>query len=158
MAKHASKSTKVLFVCLGNICRSPTAEAVFRKLVEDQGLSETIECQSAGTGGWHVGEPSDRRMIAHAKRRDYLLDGRGMQISTKDFEIYDHIITMDPSNFDDVKAIAPQGSRAKITPMVKYSSSTVREVPDPYYGGEAGFEKVLDILEDACSGLLNEIK
>lgn len=149
--------TSVLFVCMGNICRSPTAEGVFRKMVTDAGRSSEFEIDSAGTIGYHTGEPADRRMRSAADGRGYQLDSRARQIKTSDFHRFDWIVTMDDANFDEVILLDP-GSKARVVRMCDYCEiHSETEVPDPYYGGEAGFYKVIDILEDACANLLVQI-
>jgi protein-tyrosine phosphatase len=147
----------ILFVCMGNICRSPTAEGVFRKLVADDGRSDEFEIDSAGTIGYHAGSPADSRMRAAAKLRGYSLDSIARRIEVEDFHRFDFIITMDDENFDVVNALDP-GNGAKVQRMCDYCvTHQVSEVPDPYYGGEAGFFTVIDILEDACASLLRQI-
>ena len=155
----SSRPTRILFVCLGNICRSPSAEAVMVKLINDQSCAESIEVDSAGVGSWHVGEPADARMRRHAEKRGYQLDGRARQVRTQDFEYYDWIIAMDDKNFDDLQMMdRKKRHRAKIHRMSSFCSQTdTPEVPDPYYGGADGFETVLSILEDACNGLLEQL-
>ena len=152
---------KILFVCLGNICRSPAAEGVFLHLLQERGLSDQFLVDSAGTGGWHVGNPADRRMQAAANRRGIQLPSRARQISLDDLSEFDLILTMDDANLAAVTSLASEAGRratAKIKPMLSYTSQfSETEVPDPYYGGEAGFEHVLDLLEDACSNLLDEL-
>ena len=152
---------KLLFVCLGNICRSPAAEGVFLHLLKQRGLSERFVVDSAGTGGWHVGNPADRRMQAAANRRGIDLPSRARQICLDDFSSFDLVLTMDDDNLAAVRGLAQEagaGSTATITPMLHYARNfSETEVPDPYYGGEAGFEHVLDLLEDACANLLDEL-
>ena len=152
---------KLLFVCLGNICRSPAAEGVFMHLLAERGLSEHFVVDSAGTGGWHAGNPADRRMQAAANRRGIQLPSRARQISLDDLNDFDLILTMDDANLEAVTSLASEaGGRttARIRPMLSYARQfSETEVPDPYYGGEAGFEHVLDLLEDACSHLLDEL-
>ncbi len=151
---------RVLFVCLGNICRSPAAEGVFLHLLEAAGAGERFVVDSAGTGGWHVGTAADRRMREAASRRGITLTSRARQLDLADLKQFDHILTMDASNLAHVESLARksglgQENRARIEPLVQYCSRfEALEVPDPYYGGEEGFEHVLDLLEDACSGLL----
>ena len=151
----------VLFVCLGNICRSPAAEGVFLHLLNERGLSDRFVVDSAGTGGWHTGNPADRRMQAAAARRAIQLLSRARQISLDDLSDFDLVLTMDDANLAAVQGLAREaGNRATATvrPMLSYSQRfSETEVPDPYYGGEAGFEHVLDLLEDACSNLLDEL-
>ena len=153
------KEYKILFVCLGNICRSPSAEAVMKKLVKDAGLDNYIEIDSAGIMGYHEGERADQRMRAHASRRGYVLDSISRPVRTTDFYDFDLIIGMDDRNIDDLKRKAPDlESVAKIHQMTEYSRNKLYDhVPDPYYGGASGFELVLDLLEDACGGLLETI-
>ena len=152
---------KLLFVCLGNICRSPAAEGVFLHLLKQRGLSDQFVVDSAGTGGWHVGNPADRRMTAAANRRGIELPSRARQISLDDFSSFDLVLTMDNDNLAAVESLAQEASPnavATVKPMLSYASRFKEtEVPDPYYGGEAGFEHVLDLLEDACSNLLDEL-
>ena len=153
------KEYKILFDCLGNICRSPSAEAVMKKLVKDAGLDNYIEVDSAGIMGYHEGERADQRMRAHASRRGYVLDSISRPVRTTDFYDFDLIIGMDDRNIDDLKRKAPDlESVAKIHQMTEYSRNKLYDhVPDPYYGGASGFELVLDLLEDACGGLLETI-
>ena len=153
---------KLLFVCLGNICRSPAAEGVFLHLLEARGLSHQFLVDSAGTGGWHVGNPADRRMRAAAERRGIHLPSRARQIELADFSNFDRILTMDEDNLRAVRSLAGElGARsdlALVEPMTSHCRRfSDKEVPDPYYGGEQGFEHVLDLLEDACSGLLETL-
>lgn len=147
---------KLLFVCLGNICRSPSAEAVMKKLVENAGLSDRIEVDSAGIAGYHAGEPADSRMRGHAARRGYRLDSISRPVRLSDFYDFDLLIGMDDRNVEDLKRMAPDlETAAKIRRMTEYSRTRLYDyVPDPYYGGASGFELVLDLLEDACEGLL----
>lgn len=162
---------RLLFVCLGNICRSPAAEGMFLHLVQREGLSDRFLVDSAGTGGWHVGNPPDRRMRAAASRRGIHLPSRARQIAPADLQGFDRILTMDDDNLQAVRDLARQaeaadgeaaaGARrlATIEPLTRHCRRfQVREVPDPYYGGEAGFEHVLDLLEDACQGLLDSLR
>ena len=150
---------RLLFVCLGNICRSPAAEGVLLHLLEQRGLQDQFVVDSAGTGGWHVGRPADRRMRAAAERRGIALPSRARQIQPVDLQRFDRILTMDDDNLQAVQALARElGGRndlARIEPITSHCQRLqVREVPDPYYGGDEGFEQVLDLLEDACFGLL----
>lgn len=151
---------KVLFVCLGNICRSPSAEGVMKKIVEQENMENDIYVDSAGTGAWHVGEPADGRMKRHAIKRGYNLTSVARQFEKEDFEKFDYIVAMDKQNFRDIISKDPATKyRSKVSMMTDYCRTTnVDEVPDPYYGGPQGFERVLDILEDACQGLLEKIK
>jgi protein-tyrosine phosphatase len=150
---------KVLFVCLGNICRSPTAEGVFRHLVEEAGLGERFTIASAGTGGWHQGELPDPRMRSAAKRRGYRLESKARQVEAGDFESFDHIVAMDESNRADLLAICPAPHRSKIVLLRDWDAERDHPgVPDPYYGGDEGFETVLDIVERSCRRLLEHLK
>ena len=151
------KKYKILFVCLGNICRSPSAEAVMQKLVKDAGLEKNYKIDSAGIIGYHEGEGADPRMKAHAIRRGYRLDSISRPVCTEDFFDFDLIIGMDNRNVQDLKDKAPSlESMEKIHQMTEFSTNRLYDyVPDPYYSGAEGFELVLDLLEDACSGLLN---
>ena len=153
---------RILFVCMGNICRSPAAEGVFLHLLAQQGLEDRFLVDSAGTGGWHVGQPADRRMRAAAERRGIHLPSRARQISLADLADFDRILTMDDDNLKDVRSLA--GELAGRRPLAQIEAITSycrlfqsRDVPDPYYGGEQGFEHVLDLLEDACAGLLERL-
>ena len=151
--------TRVLFVCMGNICRSPAAEGVFLHLLAEAGLEDCFTVDSAGTGGWHVGHRADRRMIAAAERRGIHLPSRARQIEAADLQRFDHILTMDADNLAAVQRLERQApGRARITPLIDHCRQLrSHEVPDPYYGGEDGFERVLDLLEDACAGLLEDL-
>ena len=152
---------KLLFVCLGNICRSPAAEGVFLHLLKERELENQFVVDSAGTGSWHVGNPADRRMQAAASRRGILLPSRARQIRLDDLSTFDLVLTMDDDNLMAVQALAKEAgssATASIRPMLSYAERfSETEVPDPYYGGETGFEHVLDLLEDACSNLLDEL-
>ena len=152
---------KLLFVCLGNICRSPAAEGVFLHQLNERGLNDRFVVDSAGTGGWHVGNPADRRMQAAANRRGIQLPSRARQISLDDLSTFDLVLTMDDANLMAVQALAKEAgslATASIKPMLSYARNfSETEVPDPYYGGDTGFEHVLDLLEDACSNLLDEL-
>lgn len=150
---------RVLFVCLGNICRSPSAEGVFRQQLRDAGLAELVEVDSAGTGPWHLGKPADSRASAAALQRGYDLSAlRGRQVSRADFERFDLILAMDHSNFADLKALQPANSRAELDLFLRRYQLDEDEVPDPYYGGADGFEHVLDLLEQAGAALINEVR
>ncbi len=148
----------VLFVCLGNICRSPTAEGVFRKLAADAGLAASFLIDSAGTGDWHVGQPPDRRMTATAARRGYSLEGRARTVSTADFERFDHIFAMDRSNLRDLQKRAPAAHGAYLR-LFRDDDPEGRgeDVPDPYYGEDEGFEEVVTIVERTCRALLERL-
>lgn len=151
---------RVLFVCLGNICRSPSAEAVFKGYIQEKGLSDDFIIDSAGTYGYHEGEPADRRMQSHAVRRGYNLTSISRPFNpASDWDNFDHIVAMDGSNMRDLKAMARNADDVKkLSKMTDYSTKfNYNEVPDPYYGGEQGFELVLDLLEDASDGFFNHI-
>ena len=151
--------TRVLFVCMGNICRSPAAEGVFLHLLAEAGLEDCFAVDSAGTGGWHVGDRADRRMIAAAERRGIHLPSRARQIEAADLQRFDHILTMDADNLAAVRRLERQApGKARISPLIDHCRRLRSpEVPDPYYGGADGFERVLDLLEDACTGLLEDL-
>lgn len=151
--------TRVLFVCLGNICRSPTAEAVMCKMLQDRGLDRWFEVSSAGTGNWHVGEAPDARATEAAKERGYeMSDIRARQILENDFKHYDLVLAMDRSNITNMRRVCPSGCLSKIGLLMDYVPQAVLdEVPDPYYGGEDGFSLVLNLLEDACDNLINTV-
>lgn len=151
---------KVLFVCLGNICRSPTAEGVFRKLVIDASLEKRIEIDSAGTAGWHQGRAADPRTIAAAKKRGVDLSKlRARQIVPADFDAFDYILVMDAVNLQDVKRLLPSDYRGHVSLFLEFGTQKkYREVPDPYHGESEGFELVLDLVEDAAQGLLRQIR
>lgn len=150
---------KVLFVCLGNICRSPTAEGVFRHKVREAGLEDRIEIDSAGTGDWHVGKVPDARTRAAALRRGYDLSSlRARQVSVADFSRYDLVLAMDNANLRDLKRLRGSTGKAELDLFLRRYELEIDEVPDPYHGGEDGFEQVLDLVERACDGLLTEVK
>ncbi|MDX1404307.1 MAG: low molecular weight protein-tyrosine-phosphatase [Woeseiaceae bacterium] len=150
---------RVLFVCMGNICRSPTAEGVFRHHVSEAGLADKIWADSAGTHAYHVGEPADQRARAAAQRRGISLEGiRARRVTNEDFERYDFILAMDEDNLMLLNELAPQEMRSKIRLFLDFAESLAEsEVPDPYYGGPSGFEKVLDLVEEASRGLLETL-
>lgn len=150
---------KILFVCLGNICRSSSAEEIMRQMVAQAGLAHEIEVDSAGILSYHQGELPDSRMRMHAARRGYQLTHRSRPVTTSDFYDFDLIVGMDDRNIDDLRQRAPGlEEERKIVRMTDYCRTKVADhVPDPYYGGASGFENVLDILEDACAGLLSHL-
>ena len=150
---------KVLFVCLGNICRSPTAEGVFRRLVDEAGLKDHITIDSAGTGEWHIGSPPDERAREAAARRGYDLSHlRARQVSVRDFEAFDYSLAMDEQNLNALKRLAPKALAHKVRLFTEFGSTPAHAVPDPYTGGPEGFELVLDLVEDAARGLLRELR
>ena len=155
-----TKKISVLFVCMGNICRSPSAEGVFRKMAEDAGLADRVEVDSAGTHAYHVGHPPDRRAIDAAARRGFSLDDiRARRIHEDDYLRFDYIVAMDQLNLHIIRENALEEHSAEINLFMEYAEdSNEAEVPDPYYGGTAGFEKVLDLLEEASKGLLAALK
>lgn len=151
--------TRVLFVCMGNICRSPTAQGVFHSLVESQNLQESIIVDSAGTHAYHVGEAPDSRSQSAALRRGInLASQRARKVIKDDFELFDWIIAMDRSNLTDLNQLAAANQQHKIHLFMEFAERwDVDEVPDPYYGGSHGFDRVLDMVEDASNGLLQQI-
>lgn len=150
----------VCFVCLGNICRSPTAEGVMRRLVAGGGLTRCIAVDSAGTGDWHIGEAPDERAQKAARKRGYDLSKlRGRQVAAADFARFDLFIVMDDANATALTAVCPPEYRDKIRLLMEFATNDdSRVVVDPYFGGEEGFEKVLDQCEDACEGLLKALR
>jgi protein-tyrosine phosphatase len=151
---------RVLFVCMGNICRSPTAQGVFEHVVESHGLSSRIQIDSAGTHAYHVGEPPDKRAMQAARKRGIELGTqRARRVSLADFGEFDYVLAMDRDNYEDLMALCPPDHRAKLHLFLKFAAeSDEDEVPDPYYGGLTGFERVLDLIEQAAEGLLAEIR
>ena len=148
---------RILFVCLGNICRSPTAEAVMRGLVADAGLEGEIEVGSAGTGDWHIGYPPDERSIAAAAERGVELTGEARQVGRGDFDGFDLLVAMDRRNRDDLLRIAStEEDREKVHLLRSYADGEL-DVPDPYYGGEDGFADVVEVIERSCRALLEDI-
>ena len=154
------EKVSILFVCMGNICRSPTAEGVFRKVVSDAGLDAHIRIDSAGTHAYHVNEPPDRRARAAAERRGFVLSNiRARRVVDEDFEHFDYILAMDEDNLLMLQDSAPEHQRSKISLFLEFAASARElEVPDPYYGGAVGFERVLDLVEDASRGLLETLR
>jgi protein-tyrosine phosphatase len=151
---------RILFVCLGNICRSPTAEAVFRHLLANVASDLEIEVDSAGIGSWHIGEPPDERAQAAARRRGFEMgELRARQIVREDFERFDLILAMDRENLAELRKRSPPQFRERVRLFLEYAPDLgEEEVPDPYYGGEAGFEAVLDLAEQAARGLLEHLR
>lgn len=147
-------------VCLGNICRSPTAHGVFQKLITDAGLDEYINVDSAGTGEWHIGGSPDARATQTAAQRGYNLSPlRARQVSSADFNQFDYILAMDEQNLADLQAMCPADYNGDLNLFLHYAyPNTGQTVPDPYYGGDQGFEDVLDLVEQGASALLNDIK
>ncbi len=155
----AENSVAVLFVCLGNICRSPTAHGVFESLVAQRGLQGSIEVDSCGTGDWHIGHAPDRRAAVEARRRGYELDHlRARQVVPADFQRFNYIMAMDRMNLAELQAMRPAVYNGHLGLFLDFApSAAVTEVPDPYYGGGDGFARVLDLVEAASEGLLEEI-
>lgn len=150
------RKKSVLFVCLGNICRSPTGEAVLNFQIQQQALEDFVFVESAGTIGYHEGKPADSRMKAHAARRGYDLTSHSRKITPEDFQRFDLIIAMDQQNHADIMAIDPSADHVRMLSDF-LDDEWPRDVPDPYYGGSAGFETVLDMIEAACPRILEEI-
>ena len=150
---------KVLFVCMGNICRSPTAEGVFRHKVNAENLDAEIHIDSAGTHAYHIGNPPDGRAQEAALMRNIDLSAqRARKVSSQDFSAFDYVIAMDESNIDDLLSICPSGYEDRVHLFLNFANSPITEVPDPYYGQGKGFEIVLNLVEDASEGLLTHIK
>lgn len=153
--------TKVLFVCLGNICRSPAAEAVFLEMIKQRGLEDQFEVDSAGTSAYHAGENADSRMIEQAKKRGIHVPSISRQFIKEDFNRFDHIIVMDDSNYQNVMKLDPKGEfSSKVSKMTDFTGdkfSGFNYIPDPYFGGQDGFDMVLDLLDDCCSNFLDKI-
>lgn len=155
------KRKKILFVCMGNICRSPAAEGVFKSFVKDEGFEDFFEIDSCGTIGYHSGEQPDERMKNHARKRGYNLVHAARKFNPmRDFDYFDYIITMDDANFANIKQLAKNERHLiKVHKLVEFNRKiNAPTVPDPYYGGSRGFENVLDILEDASHGLIEQFK
>lgn len=150
------KTTRVLFVCLGNICRSPTAHGVFATLIDQQGLTGLVEVDSCGTGDWHLGSAPDDRAITVAASRGYDLSGlRSRQVQVGDFGLYDYILAMDGANLGDLQAMCPGDFDGHLGLFLSFAGKHAPEdVPDPFYGGPEGFDQVLDMIEAASEGLL----
>ncbi|KYG71786.1 protein tyrosine phosphatase [Roseivirga ehrenbergii] len=146
---------KVLFVCLGNICRSPLAEGVFKKKVEEKGLADRFVIDSCGTSNYHIGEQPDRRTIKNALVNGVRLNHQGRQFAVQDFNDYDYIVAMDASNRRDIEYLRPVDCIKKVWLMRNFDNSGLnKDVPDPYYGGENGFQEVFDIIDESADGLL----
>lgn len=156
---YGSRTTSVLFVCLGNICRSPLAEGVFRKLVCDEGLEDRFTIDSAGTGGWHVGQSPDVRSVQVAAAHGVTLSGCARQVVPEDLDRFDVVIAMDRENLHNLRRMAADGARARIHLLREFDpEGGGDEVPDPYYGGSRGFENVYDMVLRSCRSLLEEIR
>jgi protein-tyrosine phosphatase len=153
---------RILFVCLGNICRSPTAEGVMRHMLRERRLDDDVDVESAGTGSWHIGHPPDERATAAAGRRGVALESRAQRFAVEHFDDFDLILAMDRQNLADIRSLAPHAdAEGKVALLREFDPEAVAagdlEVPDPYYGGDQGFEDVLDMVERACEGLIGEI-
>lgn len=157
---NESGVTRVLFVCLGNICRSPTAHGVFENLVQQRGLERLVQVDSCGTGDWHIGHAPDQRASAEAASRGYDLSHlRARQVQINDFDEFDYILAMDNQNLADLRAMCPSDFKGHLGLFLPFAAeASVEEVPDPYYGGDEGFTRVLDMVEAASEGLLREIR
>jgi protein-tyrosine phosphatase len=155
-----AKPYKLLFVCLGNICRSPAAENIMEHLLQQAGLEQHVMCDSAGTSSYHIGSSPDRRMMAAVQKRGIPIQGSARQFQTPDFEQFDLILAMDHNNYADILLLDPQGQyRDRVRLMCDFCTRhSIREVPDPYYGGLEGFNQVIDLLLDACEGLLQDLQ
>jgi len=153
------KQIKVLFVCMGNICRSPTAEGVFNKVISDMGTTEHFLVDSAGTHAYHIGEPSDSRSQQTARGRGIDLSRiRARKVSSTDFEYFDHILAMDKDNYHILMSASPSEHQHKVSLFLEYATdSKEQDVPDPYYGGPNGFEHVFDLVEEASKGFYQSI-
>jgi protein-tyrosine phosphatase len=149
---------RVLFVCLGNICRSPAAEGVMKKVVSDRNLDRDFFIDSAGTSSYHIGEPADRRMRSAAQRRGIELTSRSRMVSPRDMNEFDLVVAMDRKNYRELEALVTGAGRKNIRMLSDFLEDTwADEVPDPYYGGDDGFEQVLDMLEAACPKIVEEL-
>ncbi|MDJ1180108.1 low molecular weight phosphotyrosine protein phosphatase [Roseofilum sp. BLCC_M91] len=152
---------KLLFVCLGNICRSPSAENIMNHLIAQRGLEDQIECDSAGTSAYHIGSAPDRRMAAAAAKQGIKLQGRARQFKQEDFEAFDLILAMDKDNYRNILYLDQENQyKDKVRLMCDFCTRhpNISEVPDPYYGGPEGFNQVIDLLMDGCEGLLDQLK
>ncbi len=158
----APDRARVCFVCLGNICRSPTAEAVMRHRVREAGLAGAIEVESAGTGSWHIGDPPDARAAAEARARGIAMDGAAQQFRPRDFDRFDLVLAMDRENADHLRRIAPDaGAAGKVRLLREFDPAAAGDdlsVPDPYYGGPEGFSTVFELVDAACRGLIDHLR
>lgn len=153
------KPFRILFVCMGNICRSPAADIVFHRVAADAGLDGRVMIDSAGTHGYHTGSPPDHRMAATLRKRGYTIHGKARHVKAGDLDDFDLVLAMDADNERELLRLATPANRHKVRRFTDFCSQhSVREVPDPYYGGPAGFEHVADIIEDGCAGLLENAK
>lgn len=158
MSAVTPRKLRILMVCLGNICRSPTAHGVLQKYIADRGLEALIEVDSAGTGDWHIGENPDSRAVAAARQRGYDISHLlARQVAVQDYDGFDYILAMDRNNLAQLRAGCPSAHRRKLQLLLAYGSLSHDTVPDPYYSGDQGFELVLDLLEDACESFLAQL-
>lgn len=159
MSSLASPKLRILLVCLGNICRSPTAHGVLDKYIQDMGLENLIQVDSAGTGDWHIGNPPDPRAVQAARSRGYLIDQLvARQVARDDFQQFDYILCMDRTNLSALKKLCPPAHINKLRLLLDFADTGHDTVPDPYYGGAQGFDLVLDLIEQACDGLLGHLQ
>jgi protein-tyrosine phosphatase len=164
--ERSEPPVRLLFVCLGNICRSPTAEGVMRALIDEQGLAHRVELESAGTGAWHVGSSPDARATQAAQARGVTLEGRARQVREQDFVDFDLLLAMDSENLRELRTMAPgEEERAKVRLLREFDPASSDgpptrdlDVPDPYYGAGGGFDEVFELVDAACRGLLEEIR
>ena len=157
----AAPELSVLMVCMGNICRSPTAEGVLRHKLQSAGLADLVRVDSAGTHGYHLGDPPDPRSLQHARRRGIDLSGlRARRVADDDFERFDLLLAMDEDNLGELQRLCPRGLQSRVRLLLEFATRPHgrREVPDPYYGGAEGFDDVLDLVDDACDGLLLHLR
>lgn len=154
------KKYRILFVCLGNICRSPAAEGIMKEIIRKERLTNRIEVDSAGTAGYHIGELPDPRMRSHGAQRGYKFNTLSRKFISEDFDHFDLILAMDDNNYNNIMRLSPDvESQKKVHRMVEYSQKFNHDhIPDPYYSGADGFELVLDLLEDACDGLMKDLE
>jgi protein-tyrosine phosphatase len=158
-SRNTQGVVRICFVCLGNICRSPTAEGVMRHLLKQRGLTHLAEVESAGTAAYHEGEPPDRRSIRFAKARGIVVDGQARQFHRADFARFDYVLALDERNLLDLEHLRPPGTRGHLSLLLAFDpeSPAGAGVPDPYYGGNVGFEHVLDLCQRACHGLIEHL-
>lgn len=157
----SGKRHKILFICLGNICRSPAANGIMQHLVDERGLTDRYEIDSAGIGSWHIGKLPDHRMREHGRSHGYVFDHHARQITLSDFDRFDYIIVMDEQNYADVVRLrSKSGGKAKVCRMSSFFTSHPQAsyVPDPYYGSDSDFELAIELIEDGCAGLLERLE
>lgn len=159
MTSTPAAQVRILLVCLGNICRSPTAQGVLEKYIQDRGLENHINVDSAGTGDWHVGSPPDPRAVQAARMRGYAIDQLvARQVTREDFQRFDYILCMDRTNLAALRDVCPPAYQTRVHLLLDFADSNQDTVPDPYYGGRQGFDLVLDLIEQACDGLLQHLQ